>query len=80
VLASLTHSAPCPAALAALDDDQVLAAMNNRIISASFVWSLIEAKWPSTAASARSWLAGRRQIGRIALMAARAARLGGAMA
>jgi 3-methyladenine DNA glycosylase Tag len=37
---------PSPEALAALNDDRVLAEMTKRVFSAGFAWSVIEAKWP----------------------------------
>jgi 3-methyladenine DNA glycosylase Tag len=46
VLQTLLPRSPDPAALAAMGDDRVLAAMAQRIFSAGFVWSVIEAKWP----------------------------------
>lgn len=46
VLRDLLGAAPDNARLAALPDDRVLAAMAQRIFSAGFVWSVIEAKWP----------------------------------
>jgi 3-methyladenine DNA glycosylase Tag len=58
-LASLTPRAPDPAALAALGDDRVLAAMTQRIFSAGFVWSVIEAKWPGFEAAFLGFDVGR---------------------
>jgi 3-methyladenine DNA glycosylase Tag len=46
VLASLMPKKPNNKALAKLPDDRVLADMAERIFSAGFVWSVIEAKWP----------------------------------
>ncbi len=37
---------PDPKALAALEDDRVLAEMTKRVFSAGFAWSVIESKWP----------------------------------
>jgi 3-methyladenine DNA glycosylase Tag len=45
-LLRLLPPAPDPAALAAMGDDRVLAAMTQRIFSAGFVWRVIETKWP----------------------------------
>jgi 3-methyladenine DNA glycosylase Tag len=47
VLASLLPKKPNNKALAKIADDRVLADMAERIFSAGFVWSVIEAKWPS---------------------------------
>ncbi len=46
VLATLLGPKPDNAALAALPDARVLAAMAQRIFAAGFVWSVIESKWP----------------------------------
>jgi 3-methyladenine DNA glycosylase Tag len=46
VLASLLPKKPNNKALAKIPDDRVLADMAERIFSAGFVWSVIEAKWP----------------------------------
>jgi 3-methyladenine DNA glycosylase Tag len=46
VLASLLPKKPNNKALAKIADDRVLADMAERIFSAGFVWSVIEAKWP----------------------------------
>ncbi|MCO5066084.1 MAG: DNA-3-methyladenine glycosylase I [Rhizobiaceae bacterium] len=46
ILDRLLGSAPDNAALAQVPDDRVLSAMTQRIFSAGFVWSVIEAKWP----------------------------------
>jgi len=46
VLAALLRPKPDNAALAALPDSRVLAAMAQRIFAAGFVWSIIESKWP----------------------------------
>jgi 3-methyladenine DNA glycosylase Tag len=46
VLTSLLPKKPNNKALAKLPDDRVLADMAERIFSAGFVWSVIEAKWP----------------------------------
>lgn len=45
-LAALLGPVPDNAALAALPDHRVLAAMAQRIFAAGFVWSVIESKWP----------------------------------
>lgn len=45
-LAALLGPMPDNAALAALPDARVLAAMAQRIFAAGFVWSVIESKWP----------------------------------
>jgi len=37
---------PDPEALAAVEDDRVLAEMTKRVFSAGFAWSVIESKWP----------------------------------
>jgi 3-methyladenine DNA glycosylase Tag len=58
-LAELTPRAPDPAALASLTDDRVLAAMAQRIFSAGFVWSVIEAKWPGFEAAFLGFDVGR---------------------
>ncbi|MBX3531099.1 MAG: DNA-3-methyladenine glycosylase I [Rhizobiaceae bacterium] len=46
VLRTLLPTAADNKALAKLSDDRVLSTMANRIFSAGFVWSVIEAKWP----------------------------------
>ena len=46
VLESLLPDPADHGVLARLGDDRVLAAMTQRIFSAGFVWSVIEAKWP----------------------------------
>ena len=45
-LARLLPPKPDYAALAALNDDRVLAEMTRRVFSAGFNWSVIESKWP----------------------------------
>jgi 3-methyladenine DNA glycosylase Tag len=45
-LERLLPSKPNPKALAKLSDDRVLAEMTQRVFSAGFAWSVIEAKWP----------------------------------
>jgi 3-methyladenine DNA glycosylase Tag len=45
-LAKLLLEVPPRAALAKLGDDRALAQMAQRIFSAGFAWSVIEAKWP----------------------------------
>src|ERR1700743_2450839 len=45
-LASLMPKKPNHKALAKVTDDRILADMAERIFSAGFVWSVIEAKWP----------------------------------
>ena len=44
-LAKLLPPKPDPRVLAKLGDDRVLAEMTNRVFSAGFAWSVIEAKW-----------------------------------
>lgn len=46
VLQRLLGAAPDRTALAAVSDDRVLSTMAQRVFSAGFVWSVIEAKWP----------------------------------
>lgn len=46
VLASLLGAAPSNEDVAKLADDRILSVMAERIFSAGFVWSVIEAKWP----------------------------------
>ncbi len=46
VLASLLGPKPDNKKLKKLPDDRILSAMAERIFSAGFVWSVIEAKWP----------------------------------
>lgn len=46
VLERLLGTAPDNATLATLSDDRVLSAMTERVFSAGFVWSVIQAKWP----------------------------------
>src|SRR4029077_20834702 len=46
VLQSLMPKRPNHKALAKLGDDRVLSEMAERVFSAGFVWSVIEAKWP----------------------------------
>lgn len=46
VLQGLLGAAPDNADLAALPNDRILSAMAERVFSAGFVWSVIEAKWP----------------------------------
>jgi 3-methyladenine DNA glycosylase Tag len=45
-LARLMPPKPDPKALLKLRDDRVLAEMTQRVFSAGFAWSVIEAKWP----------------------------------
>jgi 3-methyladenine DNA glycosylase Tag len=46
VLQKLLGAAADNAALAAVADDRILSTMTQRVFSAGFVWSVIEAKWP----------------------------------
>lgn len=46
VLASLLGPAPDNAAVAKIPDDRILSTMAERVFSAGFVWSVIQAKWP----------------------------------
>src|SRR5215813_8149112 len=46
VLASLMPKKPSNKALAKLPDDRVLSEIAERVFSAGFVWSVIDAKWP----------------------------------
>lgn len=46
VLLSLLGAAPDNASVATIPDDRILSTMAQRVFSAGFVWSLIEAKWP----------------------------------
>lgn len=46
VLASLLGAAPDNRTVAKVTDDRILSAMAERVFSAGFVWSVIEAKWP----------------------------------
>jgi 3-methyladenine DNA glycosylase Tag len=45
-LAALLPNVPARSALRELKDDRVLSAMAQRVFSAGFAWSVIEAKWP----------------------------------
>lgn len=45
VLASLLGPAPDNAAVARITDDRILSTMAERVFSAGFVWSVIQAKW-----------------------------------
>lgn len=46
VLAGLLGTTPDNARVAEIPDDRILSTMAERIFSAGFVWSVIEAKWP----------------------------------
>lgn len=46
VLRRLLGTAPDNASLVEVPDDRVLSTMTQRVFSAGFVWSVIEAKWP----------------------------------
>lgn len=46
VLASLLGPAPENASVAKIPDDRILSTMAERVFSAGFVWSVIQAKWP----------------------------------
>lgn len=46
MVTSLLGAAPDNRAVAKIGDDRILATMAERVFSAGFVWSVIEAKWP----------------------------------